>query len=655
MEENKKLFQYWQKRLRYAKEVHKEKMVEWAEKILKEYSGDTKLNLETGERYRQLAQVIMSVEETVQPHLYFQNPTFFAKARYTKSEWEKREPFAADIVNYEYKDIKRSGHRIDLENELAILDARLLPFGVTKTTYEVEGGFVALPEIDPQTKELEMPVITKEKGQYTRRIDPLKVYLDYNAKHISKGRFVIEEIDVSRSDLKSPRYRQDVVEKLEPSALLIPNYNLLNKKQQDELLRDPDVTAFRIYEIHDLENRVIHTIANGAEDFLEEGTPYPLAEGSQYSFLWFIECPNSPYPLPPIKFYRQRANEFSYIYSSVQEQIDKFLPKIFIDMDRLDETEKEKLKNGTLGALVGVHGGTANVAQEFSPRIQGDLLNYMAMIKELMNLESGTNDYEMAVPEERKATEAKLIQAGSRARRFKPQKRVKGFVLNQAHTIFECVMKNAPIEHFERVLGKENAFEWWNDPATGKLQWTDENLSADFWFDYDIESIAPQNEMERRQQDLEILSTLMNPGLYEKLKAEGGEIQLSPVIKRIAKDRWKIRDEPQIIKPLNLLRPEQEHDLWMQGQFPPINPKEDILAHFRGHQVWLKSPAFPTLPPEIQAGAIQHFKSYAPYIDQIERMNQAKEASKTPAVNIQQNAPKLRTETPLDAQMRGGM
>ena len=61
--------------------------------------------------------------------------------------------------------------------------------------------------------------------------------------------------------------------------------------------------------------------------------------------MWFIEVPNEVYPVPPIKFYRKRAKEFSYIYSQVSEQIDKFLPKIGFDINRLDKPEQNKLKN----------------------------------------------------------------------------------------------------------------------------------------------------------------------------------------------------------------------------------------------------------------------------------------------------------------------
>src|SRR3990167_5383185 len=134
------LFDIWKKRIVIAKELHKEKVIDWADKIFLEFSGDTSSNIDTGERYSQVCEVVQAIEQTIQPHLFFRNPTFSCKAK--KPEWEKRESLVAAVINQEYTDIKKTGHRLELENELCVLDARLLPFGATETTWRVKGEMV---------------------------------------------------------------------------------------------------------------------------------------------------------------------------------------------------------------------------------------------------------------------------------------------------------------------------------------------------------------------------------------------------------------------------------------------------------------------------------------------------------------------------------
>ena len=649
------LFQIWKKRLKIARDLHKEKVIDWADKVFKEYSGEAKTNQDTNERYSQMAQVIIAVEETVQPHLFFQLPRMTATAK--APQWEKRERLVEAVVNHEYQDIKPSGHTIELENELVILDARLLPFGVTKTTYEVEGEILEEPQdqgaMDKFKNMLtggappmnETPVITKENGHVTNRSNPLKIFLDYSADHITKQKFVIEMMDVTKEDLNRPRYEQDKVMLLEPSSVLLPDYGTGKKVEKDKYKDDPDFKGFRIYEVHDLENKVIHTMSDGYEDFIEFNRPYPIPEGSQYSFCWFIEVPNQVYPAPPIKFYRQRASEFSYIYSQVSEQIDKFLPKIVIDINRLTKDAQDKYRISGLGAVIESEGPPSGAIEVVNPQVQPDLFKYMAMIKELMNLEAGVNDYETAVPEERKATEAKIIDSGTRARRFKPKKRVKGFIINQAHTIWQTLMVNVSEERFTKILGENDAMEWWEDPETGKNTWTKEDIEGDYWFDFDVESITPKDEQVRMVQNEKSMQTVLNPNLKMGLLQEGQELLLSGIFEKYAKENLGIKDKTRIMRPLNGLEPGDEHTLWMTGQYPQISEREQkdpefMLKHVGAHELFINSPGFQSLPNELKQGAAMHLQSYQPLMQklQAQRQPQGKAPQKTEQAPNEQNA-----------------
>lgn len=637
--DRKELYDIWKKRIRIARDLHKDKVVKTADKFITEYSGDAKNNQDTGEKYEQIAQVVMAIEERAQPHLFFQAPEFSARAKSQKSEWEKREPLVAAMINHEYTDFKDTGYGIELENELCVLDSRILGYAATKTGYEVEGDILKEPMEDeglldkaknfltgsePQFKET--PVITKEPGQITERISPLHLYLDPWATHITKQKFTVHWMDVSKTALQKPRYDQDKIANLEPSTVSVPDYDTKSRDEQDKLKEDPDFKAYRIYEIHDLENRVIHTIADGIDDFIEFGAPYPVAQGSQFSWLWFIEVIDKVYPMPPLKYYRKRANEFSYIYSQVSSQIDKFLPKIGINSNALDAADKQKFKSGGLGTFVDFNQPPASNWQVIQPTVQADLFKYLAMTKELLTLESGVSDVELAAPQtDRTATETNKIDAGVQSMRFKPKKRVKGFLLNQGRTIWQMIQRNSPFEYFVMVLGEQAANEWWNDPMTGKASWTDDNIRGDYTLDFDAESIAPQNKLQRMQLNNEVMDRVLNPQVEMLLQADKKRFKFGTFFERYLKENVGIRDMDSVLEDLSVLEPSEEHDLWMHGEFPQISPNEAkdpemLLKHYQGHTAWIESPVFKSLPPVVQQGAMKHFQSYAPYQAMIERM-----------------------------------
>lgn len=656
-----KLFEIWKKRLRVAKQVHEKKVIDWAKKVLHEYAGESEFNQETGEKYEQLAQVIQAIESTVRPHLLFSNPTVVAHAK--RPDFEARERLVSAVVNHEYTDIKPSGHKIELENDLAVLDARLLPYGGTKTTYEVEGGILSEPQkpgimdsikgmfTGEQQKPIETPVIENEIGHKTERFNPLKVMLDYSAEHITKQKFVIEMMHVTKEQLERMRYEQDKIKNLDPDISLFPSYKARSEHEQDKMLNSPDFKGFTIYEIHDLENRVIHTMIDGVNDFIEFDSPYPLPEGSQYSFLWFIDVPNSVYPAPPIKFYRKRANEVSFVYSEVAKQVDKFMSKIGYNSDMLDKPEVDKLKSGAIGAAIAFKGNPNAGWGTINPQVSPDLFKYMAMTKELLFMESGSADFEISIPDnQRTATQDRITNTAVKSRRFVPQKMVKGFLVNQAHTIWMTLSENVTEERFVKILGENDAMEWWRDPQTGKNAWTRDDIAGDYWFDFDIESIAPQDKQSRLQQNAVNLETVMRPELKQGLLSEGKELILSEIFAKFADENMGIKDKSKLWRDLQGMEPGDEHTAWMNLQFPPISEREMkdpefMMKHFQEHRKFINSPGFKLLPPEIQEQGIAHTETYLPYLAQLQA-SQPKQKS---------SAPVKRPEQPKEAMAGGEM
>ncbi len=638
------LFTIWKKRINIAKDFHKENVINWADRVFLDFSGENASNLDTGERYSQVCEIIQSIEQTIQPHLFFRNPTFNATAK--RPEWDKRVALVSAVVNQEYTDIKKTGNRLELENELCVLDARLLPFGATETTWRVKGGLVQ-EEQDQSTldklggfitgkkpKPIFKPVIEEEVGHITDRMNPLKLLLDYSAPHITKQKFTIKIMHGKKEDLMTPRYDYELVADLKDDTVLIPDYKNSLSVDKDKYQNDPDFRGLTWYEIHDLENRVIHTIVDGVGDFIEFNAPYPIPEGSVFSYLWFVTTPNRVYPVPPIKFYRRTAKEFSYVHSQVSEQINKFLPKIGFDVNRLSKPDQDRWKVGNLGALVGFNGSPQGAWDVLQPKVQDDMFKYLAMKKDLLNLEAGVNDYEVSIPEKRNELAVQEVAGGTKARRYGPQRRVKAFLINQAHTIWQILAENATEDQFVKVLGTNDTMEWWNDPETGKASWTKENIAGDYSWDFDVEQLSPLSEGERKQQNAENLKVITAPEIDQALLAKGYEFNIVPFIDKFATENMGIKDKSKYITKLDGLEPGDEHTLWMQGQFPQISQREladtkFMVKHFQAHQMFNNSPAFSFLPHDIQQGAIQHTDTYLPHFAQLQQQQMKQKQSKS--------------------------
>ena len=650
----------WKSRVQLACRKHKKKVLDWADKVVQEYTGDFKDDADTGESYRQVCQVIMSVEETIQPHLFFQNPKMLANAKRKKSAWENRKDLVEEMVNHQYASIKESGYGIELENELALLDARILGYGATETRYEVEGEFLEEPEEEDSgmiekmkefmTGEMKppkrTPVISKEKGQTTEFVSALELVLDPTAKHITKQKYYIRLKDFSEDDLKNSRYDQEKVKILKPTILYNDEIRSMSDEERKKYAEEnPDYKGFKGFEIHDLENKVVHTMIEGLDEFIEYETPELTREGGPVSFLWFIDSPGDAYPQPPLKYYRKRALEFSYIYSSVSEQIDKFLPRVFVNKDVLDKPEQIKLQHGQLGTLVGVRGPAGNAASVFAPSVNPDLFKYLAMIKDLLNLESGSNEYELAAADsgsqKTTATEINTVKSGTTSRRFKPKKRVAGFIRNQVHIIWQVTRDNAPLDHFIKVLGEEDAQDWWNDPETGKAAWESPDAIEDYWFDFDVDSVAPVDTEKRQAENQKKLETVLNPALRDALAMEQKTLLVGPIFETYAHDNLGVRDISKILVDQQILSADEEHSLWMRGQYPPISPDElnnpqKLMEHFQKHDAYVKSPGFAALPPEMQEPGLEHRDSYLVHVQRL----QAQQGQK-PARAPQQAKPQM--------------
>ena len=213
-----------------------------------------------------------------------------------------------------------------------------------------------------------------------------------------------------------------------------------------------------------------------------------------------------------------------------------------------------------------------------------------------------------------------------------------GFVKCQAHTIWQVIRDNSPIEHFISVLGEKDATEWWEDPVTGKAAWESEEATQDYWFDFNMESMAPVDTEQRKIENERAMTTVLNPALREGLAVEGKTLLISPIFETYAKQNLGINDLDTVVRDQNILSPDEEQSLWMEGQYPPISEDEKanpskLMEHFRKHDAYVRSPGFAALPPEIQEPALEHRDSYIPFLQQLQ-------AKKSPKQNVPREIPK---------------
>lgn len=318
-------------------------------------------------------------------------------------------------------------------NKRAILDAVWAGFGVTKMGYIID--------LDNSIKELKKTnqdeyirlaetldfsdVIIKDEP-FKIRINPMNILLPCYAESLYELDWVCQ-----KSYLKQDDALRLYKKRLPTNACLTLGDN-----------RKPDMV--KIYEFHSLDPSFpyICVLAEGHNDFLEI-KPHPLYDGKKiknmFQFVWFNDGLDTPYPTADLTLVEDQIKEVNISVSRRVELI-KRNSAIYKANGVWERRELDKLKKAKDGEVINAIDASATLEQLPLLTLGEEFYaNINAMRNEILEV-LGLTDYAIGGnTQQRKATEAQIMEK-SRVDRVQTRiNAIEDFVFNQADTFIEIM------------------------------------------------------------------------------------------------------------------------------------------------------------------------------------------------------------------------
>jgi len=319
-----------------------------------------------------------------------------------------------------------------------------------------------------------MPMMEPERTPMTEeffidQVDPDMITVDrYCRNDVDKtGGFVAEKIFRSVEDLQSdPYYPRRKTRNLEPSALYDAERAKLQKDSQyrarwlyDAGAELPENEIVVLYEIYDLKNKQMLTIARGAHDVLKR--PRPLPPGVKlhpYVFLKFYERRDSFYPIPVVYNWWGPQLEYNITRNQFAVHRRRFNRKYVYDSNKIEPDEIEKLVDGEDGTCARANGSGALEPVKDAPLDSAVYFDTKQFKEEFTEL-TGVGQLQRAMVGAESATEAEIVERRAREGEIDEHEEMMDFLSQVMKKLHESMEGNLTQEGAVQYVGPAGA-EW---------------------------------------------------------------------------------------------------------------------------------------------------------------------------------------------------
>lgn len=525
------------------------------------------------------------IVKLIVPILWFNNPKVMATPE--KKTDQDSAPYARSILNHFYKRIG-----IDIENEMAVWDGYVLNRGVTKIGYATKFG-IDLPDDNVKKKKslidralesigvkkpepVERPEINQKiisESPYIKWVSPFKFLMDPRAKGIDDSMWVAEEFDKTVSQLKANKKYKNT-SKLTGSD---PNEDRDNGVTVPENVIE-EFAIVKLYEIHYRDDNKFYLLVlakdgDRFEELYHEESIYKM-DGFQYDVIEFNNHGHLQYKRSDLDKIKNLQDRFTNVVDSILEQVDKFVPKIAVDTNKLIEPNgMNALRDGDIGAIIECDGNPREAIYEVGlTQLKADL---KALLEEVLNMISITTGLTRAkilgVSTGDTATGENIAQGGENIRTMDMNKTVRRFSKRQTIKLWQVITQFVELEELNLITGESGI-----DPETGQKQYTwlndiDNEMSERLQvgqYDFDIEvgstQIIDNAVLNKRIENL--ISILGNPAVISIMQQQGKKVDLAEVLKLWLENNPEIvRDPSRIVQDIG-------------PQTKGLLPAQDILA-----------------------------------------------------------------------------
>jgi hypothetical protein len=529
-----------------------------------------------------LFNVIHVIIKNVIPTLYYKNPYVLAMPKRHNQEDEQSAPYAGGILNYYHKELD-----LKYTNKQTLFNGYGLGMGVSKLGYTTKFG--TMPTEASVKEEQKQRAVSKQKGileklglrkrkpkpkpeddakqnpelnEYIRSespfivdVSPFRFGIDPRATDIRNANFVYEIIPKRLKDVKS---NKEYVNTKDLKGEEIDYYDL-KKVPQTQIDEFKIINIVEVYyKTEEGLNLLVLALDGDQTKALRHDKFIINIDGFPYELLYFNKHPHRLYPVSDIEKIKELQDRVTNTLDNILEQLDKYVPKLFVDETALTDSGKRTVQSPTIGGVVFTNKNPNDcVKSEMFIQLKADLVAFIDKLLEIVMLMTGLTKAQMlGLTQAETATEAQIGQAGQNLRMSDKFDSVTDFLNRQSRKLWQIARQFVDFEEISLILGEQQV-----DNNTGMVQysWMPDITSdiagklarGEYRFEIEVGSTEKPDLAILRKQVENFVNILGGKGVLEAIAAQGYKIELVEIIREYLKLFPDMFSNPgRIIKPI---------------------------------------------------------------------------------------------------------
>ena len=417
-----------------------EKKYRWKD-LINEYKGQ--FDLADG-RYDMTIlpiNMIFAYIKTELPSLYIRDPHLKVNPKNKTSI--KMAKVLEVVINYiwRYKKLKR-------EIKKCIVDALLIGHSWLKLGYTGKFGTIedGMGSFMDTVEEEDIFAYHVNWDDITFNVDAMDP--PYDCKWIAHS------VWMDLSDVKNnPRYQN--------TELLQANFEDKDVNSSGDI---PDADTrnkgkVRLEEIWDIEHKMVCTVAEGVDKYIEAPKKWPLEmRGMPFSLLKFNFSNDMAYGLSDVAMFEPQIIELIKVRSMALDHIKRYNRQLLTTHNNISDDEMQKLKKGITASVIECEDPTKVLSLPYPP-LQTDIYGIEERIKEDAINVSGQSPQERGATQKtstRSLGELQQMREGSVNRRSEKVDLVEDFVEEIATKLVALLKQFVTLPYYVRILGQQS-------------------------------------------------------------------------------------------------------------------------------------------------------------------------------------------------------
>lgn len=283
----------------------------------------------------------------------------------------------------------------------------------------------------------------------------------------------------------------------------------LNEQELKSAAFKSDLNFSTIWELHDISERKIYTLAEGHDKYLKEPQDWPdyVAE-FPFRMLSWNQNPDSAFPLPDIQPFEAQIKEKIKFLGMAMNHLKRNSRQLLAKKGSVSAKEMDKLEKGIDGSIIEVktNGNPAEAVQPLAyAAMPTETFTVLNRLDEIINSVGGQPASDRGAPQRtvsRTEDELIMIKEGSKSRTTRKLNRFEDHIEAGAKDLIGYMQANFDIEQVIKITGEApeeviKAFGEHYDPQTRTIKFSKDDIQGQYDVDVQAGSTLPLDKETR--------------------------------------------------------------------------------------------------------------------------------------------------------------